>query len=79
MDHAASVAVRELARAEGGQWHLTTIIPEAWGLTCPARELWVGNAKVQLPKTGLGRDVRVPGADDMGPTEVRFAGQAIAL
>jgi hypothetical protein len=54
MDHAASVQIREVGREQGGLWRLTTVIPDAWGLTCPARELWIGNAEVELPKTGSG-------------------------
>jgi hypothetical protein len=54
MDSPQAVTVRELGRESGGQWQLTTVLPASYSLTCPARELWIGNQEVGLPKTGLG-------------------------
>jgi hypothetical protein len=53
MDSAQTITVRELGRESGGQWQLTTVLPAFYTLTCPARELWIGNQEVGLPKTGM--------------------------
>jgi hypothetical protein len=60
MDEPNGIVVRELARESGGQWQITTTVPDVYVLTCPARELWVGNQEVGLPKTGRGGDVCPP-------------------
>lgn len=53
-DHAATVVVRELPNQMGGRWVVTTPYGEAQILGCAGRDLWIGNARVGIPKTGTG-------------------------
>lgn len=58
MDRPATVGVREMTRETGGVWRLTSPLPAALSLSCPPKELWVGNARVGPPKTGGGAMAR---------------------
>lgn len=53
-DHPATVIVRELPNQIGGRWVVTTPYNEAQVLGCAGRDLWIGNARVGIPRTGTG-------------------------
>jgi hypothetical protein len=45
--------IEELTRLTGGQWFTTSPQRDSWPIGCGDNEVWIGNAQIGAPRTGV--------------------------